>query len=176
MERMIEFPHAYMDRRPRMRPGLGWDVAPQALKVVGIKSNNKKANNLSQIVSVPNLKAKPLKKIPERSSLQQITADRYACRSAMLSSLVVAWSPVMHWMSETGSVSTDYSFDHCSILAHGAWITAIGWALFASDASDPQLLLATGSSDGRSNRGIFLKNVAKCRHHYVMDNPSSVHS
>ncbi|GMP85052.1 hypothetical protein CsSME_00038364 [Camellia sinensis var. sinensis] len=47
-------------------------------KVVGIKSNNKKANNLSQIVFVPNLKAKPLKKIPERSSLQQITADQYA--------------------------------------------------------------------------------------------------
>ncbi|KAL7254393.1 hypothetical protein ACSBR1_008731 [Camellia fascicularis] len=155
-------------------------------KVVGIKSNNNKANYLSQIVSVPNLKAKPLKKIPERSSLQQITADQYASRSAMLSSLLVAWSPVMHWMSETGSVSTDYSSDHCSILAvggksgkisfwrilepqcfsvmsnkdstaaflvgllqaHGAWITAIGWALFASDASDPQLLLATGSSDG----------------------------
>ncbi|GMQ09016.1 hypothetical protein CsSME_00052520 [Camellia sinensis var. sinensis] len=96
MERMIEFSHAYMDRRPRTRPRLGWDVASQALKVVGIKSNNKKENNLSQIVSVPNLKAKPLKKIPERSSLQQITADRYASRSAMLSSLIVAWSPVMY--------------------------------------------------------------------------------
>ncbi|KAI8019612.1 Serine/threonine-protein kinase AFC2 [Camellia lanceoleosa] len=33
MERMIEFPHAYMDRRPRTRPRLGWDVAPQALKI-----------------------------------------------------------------------------------------------------------------------------------------------
>ncbi|KAI8009124.1 putative aminotransferase TAT2 [Camellia lanceoleosa] len=108
-----------MDRRPRTRPCLGWDVAPQALKVVGIKSNNKKANNLSQIVYVLNLKEKPLKKIPERSSLQQITADQYASHSAMLSSLLVAWSPVMHWMSETGSVSTNYSSDHCSILAVG---------------------------------------------------------
>ncbi|XP_028062206.1 uncharacterized protein LOC114265579 [Camellia sinensis] len=96
-------------------------------KVVGIKSNNKKANNLSQIVSVPNLKAKPLKKIPERSSLQQITADQYASRNAMLSSLVVAWSPVMHWMSETGSVSTDYSSDHCSILA--VWSTDALWSV-----------------------------------------------
>ncbi|KAI7982236.1 Serine/threonine-protein kinase AFC2 [Camellia lanceoleosa] len=33
MERVIEFPHADMDRRPRKRPRLGWDVAPQALKI-----------------------------------------------------------------------------------------------------------------------------------------------
>ncbi|KAI8021694.1 hypothetical protein LOK49_LG03G01776 [Camellia lanceoleosa] len=32
MERVIEFPHADMDRRPRKRPRLDWDVAPQALK------------------------------------------------------------------------------------------------------------------------------------------------
>ncbi|KAI7989101.1 putative ion channel POLLUX-like 2 [Camellia lanceoleosa] len=32
MERVIEFPHAEMDRCPRKRPRLGWDVAPQALK------------------------------------------------------------------------------------------------------------------------------------------------
>ncbi|XP_028053633.1 putative ion channel POLLUX-like 2 isoform X2 [Camellia sinensis] len=32
MERVIEFPHADMDRHPRKRPRLGWDVAPQALK------------------------------------------------------------------------------------------------------------------------------------------------
>ncbi|GFZ11995.1 LAMMER-type protein kinase AFC2 [Actinidia rufa] len=33
MERVIEFPHAHMDRRPRKRQRLGWDVAPQTLKV-----------------------------------------------------------------------------------------------------------------------------------------------
>ncbi|KAL7252763.1 hypothetical protein ACSBR1_007348 [Camellia fascicularis] len=32
MECMIEFPHTHMDRRPRKRPRLGWDIAPQALK------------------------------------------------------------------------------------------------------------------------------------------------
>ncbi|CAL5391959.1 unnamed protein product [Camellia sinensis] len=32
MERVIEFPYTDMDRRPRKRPRLGWDVAPQALK------------------------------------------------------------------------------------------------------------------------------------------------
>ncbi|GMP53475.1 hypothetical protein CsSME_00018924 [Camellia sinensis var. sinensis] len=32
MEHVVEFPHADMDCRPRKRPRLGWDVAPQALK------------------------------------------------------------------------------------------------------------------------------------------------
>ncbi|KAL6983490.1 hypothetical protein U1Q18_016876 [Sarracenia purpurea var. burkii] len=38
--------------------------------------------------------------------------------------------------------------------AHSAWITAIGWAFFASDASDSQILLATRSSDGRVSLAI----------------------
>lgn len=33
MERAIEFPHTNMDRRPRKRQRLGWDVVPQAPKV-----------------------------------------------------------------------------------------------------------------------------------------------
>ncbi|XP_028069211.1 uncharacterized protein LOC114271778 [Camellia sinensis] len=37
MERVIEFPHADMDRRPRKRPRLGWDVAPQALKLIEVE-------------------------------------------------------------------------------------------------------------------------------------------
>ncbi|KAK3006064.1 hypothetical protein RJ639_016296 [Escallonia herrerae] len=32
MERLTEFPHTHMDRRPRKRPRLGWDVVPQASK------------------------------------------------------------------------------------------------------------------------------------------------
>ncbi|KAK2974658.1 hypothetical protein RJ640_030266 [Escallonia rubra] len=32
MERVTEFPHTHMDRRPRKRPRLGWDVVPQASK------------------------------------------------------------------------------------------------------------------------------------------------
>ncbi|PSS32958.1 Cytosolic iron-sulfur protein assembly protein [Actinidia chinensis var. chinensis] len=155
-------------------------------KVVEIKSDNMKANNLNQIVPVPNSKTKSTKKVPEKSTLPLITADQYASRSAMLSSLVVAWSPVLQLMSETGPVSPNYSSNFCSVLAvggksgkisfwrilepecvsvmsnrdsttaflvgllqaHSAWITAISWALFASNTSDPQLLLATGSSDG----------------------------
>ena len=33
--------------------------------------------------------------------------------------------------------------------AHNSWVTTISWLLFASDSSNPQILLATGSSDGR---------------------------
>lgn len=33
VERVTEFPHTHMDRRPRKRPRLGWDVLPQAPKV-----------------------------------------------------------------------------------------------------------------------------------------------
>ncbi|KAL9264095.1 Serine/threonine-protein kinase AFC2-like protein [Drosera capensis] len=32
MERVVEFPHNQMDQRPRKRPRLGWDVAPQMPK------------------------------------------------------------------------------------------------------------------------------------------------
>lgn len=33
--------------------------------------------------------------------------------------------------------------------AHNSWITTISWALPSSDPSNPQVLLVTGSSDGR---------------------------
>ncbi|XP_052207488.1 uncharacterized protein LOC127811554 isoform X2 [Diospyros lotus] len=153
-------------------------------KVADVKSANVKANSMNQIVSVPNFKEKYLKKIPEISGLPLITADQYASRSAMLSSLVVAWSPIVQLTSETRSLSTDSLSNRCSILAvggksgkisfwrileqeyfsvlsikdstaavlvglleaHSSWITTIDWALM--NASDPQLILATGSSDG----------------------------
>ncbi len=33
MERVTEFPHTHMDRRPTKRARLGWDVLPQPPKV-----------------------------------------------------------------------------------------------------------------------------------------------
>ena len=36
VERVTEFPHTHMDRRPRKRPRLGWDVLPQAPKVLDL--------------------------------------------------------------------------------------------------------------------------------------------
>lgn len=52
-----------------------------------------------------------------------------------------------------------YSIEHSNIdptlvqvgllQAHNSWITAISWALLSSNSSNPQVLLVTGSSDGR---------------------------
>ena len=36
MERVTEFPHTHLDRRPRKRPRLGWDVAPQFPQVTDL--------------------------------------------------------------------------------------------------------------------------------------------
>lgn len=150
------------------------------LTSISRKESKRKRQNALTII------AKPLKSKEERPCLPQITANQYAFRSTILSSLVVAWSPVVQLASETEPVSAKYSSNRCSILAvggksgkvsfwrflepscfsvmsnrdstsaslvgvlqvHSAWITAICWASYSSGASDPQLLLATGSSDG----------------------------
>ncbi|XP_023742787.1 uncharacterized protein LOC111890943 [Lactuca sativa] len=101
-----------------------------------------------------------------------ISAQQYASRSAMLSSLVVSWSPMFHGDTsskgcsilaiggKSGNISfwrvhepQCYSITQRSkppgalliglIQAHDSWITAISWSKF-----DSQLLLSTGSSDG----------------------------
>ncbi|KAJ0958053.1 putative transcription factor WD40-like family [Helianthus annuus] len=105
-----------------------------------------------------------------------ITAEQYARRSAMLSSLVAVWSPMLDSESarrfcvlaigaKSGIISfwrvhepQCYSITQGSnpapvasfigfIQAHNSWITAISFSKFVSDGS-PQLLLSTGSSDG----------------------------
>uniref|UniRef100_A0A5B6YNM7 Transcription factor IIIC 90kDa subunit N-terminal domain-containing protein n=2 Tax=Davidia involucrata TaxID=16924 RepID=A0A5B6YNM7_DAVIN len=86
---------------------------------VEIISDNLKENNLHQIVSVPNTKVKPLKKIPVKCNLPLITADQYASRSAMLSSLVVAWSPILQLTSGIGPVLPNNLPNCCSLLAVG---------------------------------------------------------
>lgn len=95
----------------------------------------------------------------------------------MLASLIVAWSPILQMNSSSwcsvlavgakcgrisfwrihGPQSYSLSKNGDSITAtligflqaHDTWITAINWALFDSDVSNPQFLLGTGSSDGR---------------------------
>ncbi|KAL5137529.1 hypothetical protein HKD37_10G027882 [Glycine soja] len=68
-----------------------------------------------------------------------LSADQYASRSAMLCSLVVSWSPLLRLASELYPVCDS---------AHNSWVTTISWLLFAFDSSNPQILLASGSSDG----------------------------
>ncbi|KAI4338038.1 hypothetical protein L6164_016393 [Bauhinia variegata] len=132
-------------------------------------------------VSASKSKGKSSKEISEN---QMITADQYTSRSAMLCSIVVSWSPLLHVTSELSPIPNIYA--SISLLAigaksgkisfwrfhapdcyniedgrvpiavkfvgllqaHDSWVTTISWLLFASDSSNPKILLATGSSDG----------------------------
>ncbi|XP_060675543.1 uncharacterized protein LOC107404763 isoform X2 [Ziziphus jujuba] len=76
-----------------------------------------KVDNSKRNVSASKSKAKPRKKIPEHSTQPLITADKYASRSSMLSSLVVAWSPVLQLTSKTCSIPQNGS--SVSLLAVG---------------------------------------------------------
>lgn len=121
-----------------------------------------------------------------------ITAKQYASRSAMLTSTVVSWSPLLQLSSgdskehqnqplsfcllavggKSGDISfwridvpTVYSVDNGDmpppgriigyLQAHNSWITAIGWTLLTHDSSVPQVLLTTGSSNGRYSKDQF---------------------
>lgn len=144
-----------------------------------------KENSSRQTVSASKSKVNSLKKIPKNRTQPLISADKYAARSAMLSSLVVAWSPVLQVSPKifslpqnglaisllaVGGKSGEVSLwrvpvpDHYSIElsgvpttamivgllhAHASWVTAISWVLLDSKSPNPQVLLATGSFDGR---------------------------
>ncbi|KAF8379920.1 hypothetical protein HHK36_027385 [Tetracentron sinense] len=88
-------------------------------EVVDIKSERLSETNLHQIVSAPKSEGKPLKKRRENGTLPLITAEQYASRSAMLSSLVVAWSPVLQLSSENGPKPPNNSSNNCALLAVG---------------------------------------------------------
>lgn len=132
-------------------------------------------------------KRKSAKKVPKHHSTSLITAEQYASRSSMLSSLAVVWSPTLRLTSQVGT-SPSNLLGGLSVLAVGAksgrisfwridephqyscmdagdsldpqligflqahdfWVTAVNWSLYESDISNPQLVLATGSSNGRS--------------------------
>lgn len=151
------------------------------------KSESFIGNNICGSFSVHKSAQKHVKRNRQSNGLTLITPLQYASRNAMLSSLIVAWSPVLQLSSESGPTSLNISSSNCAILAvggksgkiallrisepqvysiehggdsvgailigllqaHNAWITAISWGLHSADASTPQVLLATGSSDGR---------------------------
>lgn len=154
-------------------------------EVVEMNSNIEDINHL-QLVPITKSKTNSQKNILVDCTSPQITADQYASRSAMLSSTVSAWSPLLQFSSDSGQVSSNSSSECCSLLAfggksgkisiwringpegysveqskgknvatlvgllaaHAAWITTISWAVLASEVSNPQFLLAAGSSDG----------------------------
>ncbi|KQK20542.1 uncharacterized protein LOC100827917 isoform X1 [Brachypodium distachyon] len=118
----------------------------------------------------------PLSCNGENKLLPHITAKQYAYRNAVLSSLVVAWSPVLlahdasRWCilavgSKSGDVSfwkihkpVYYTIDVCTVYrdpiligvlqAHNSWVSAMSWEVFSASSSKCSLLLATGCTDG----------------------------
>ncbi|KAK4375865.1 hypothetical protein RND71_006542 [Anisodus tanguticus] len=99
--------------------------------------------------NAPRSQAKSSKKVVRDVSQSIITAEEYASRSAMLSSLIVAWSPCPPQTSGCGISTTNGLTSGCSVLAVGGKSGALSfWGLFISDASDPLLLLVTGCSNG----------------------------
>nr|CAD1833840.1 unnamed protein product [Ananas comosus var. bracteatus] len=95
-----------------------------------------------------------------KHSLPLITAKQYASRSTLLSSLVVAWSPVVTLCGSkcailaVGAKSVEHDGVPADAIligllqAHSAWITAISWGVATSSCSKSQLAVATGSCDG----------------------------
>lgn len=49
---------------------------------------------------------------------------------------------------ERGNVSPNVELT-AIIQAHSSWVSTMSWGVFGSDSSNPQMLLVTGSSDGR---------------------------
>ncbi|CAL0303395.1 unnamed protein product [Lupinus luteus] len=137
-----------------------------------------------EVSKVPKPNRKSLKEMPENCNLPLISAGQYASRSAMMCSLVISWSPLLHVASELyPAPNTCSSFSllavggksgkvslwrFCSpdcytiednkvptavefvemLQAHNSWVTTLSWLFLDFDASNPQILLATGSSDG----------------------------
>ncbi|XP_042484013.1 uncharacterized protein LOC122064363 isoform X2 [Macadamia integrifolia] len=69
-------------------------------EVTQISIENLRKNNVHHTLRACGSERKSSKEIGQNSTLPVITAGQYASRSAMLSSLVVAWSPVLHASSK----------------------------------------------------------------------------
>ncbi|XP_073016539.1 uncharacterized protein [Primulina eburnea] len=160
------------------------DFSAEWIEVATKKLDNVKENNTWEIIPISVSEGTPLK--IKECNVQLITAQQYASRNAMLTPLIVAWSPILRTSEDWVSIPHNSS-GCCSILAtrlkcglisfwridapesysiitpelpcktsnggflkaHDTCITSICWALYGSEISKPQLLLATGSSNGR---------------------------
>ncbi|KAK1571297.1 hypothetical protein Q3G72_014717 [Acer saccharum] len=84
-----------------------------------IRSGQLKEKISYQIIDVSKAKGKPVNKISNNCTLPMITADQYASRSAILHSLVLAWSPVLKLPSSNCPVPPNGSSNCFSVLAVG---------------------------------------------------------
>ncbi|XP_016508487.1 uncharacterized protein LOC107826060 isoform X1 [Nicotiana tabacum] len=87
-----------------------------ALTVMEVKACSQKGKNT---FNAPRSKAKSSKKVVGDGSQSLITAEEYASRSAMMSSLIVAWSPCLPQTFGCGISTTTGLTSDCSVLAVG---------------------------------------------------------
>lgn len=87
-----------------------------ALPAMAVKAYSQKEKNT---YTAPRLRPKSSKKVVEDDYESLITAEEYASRNAILSSLVVAWSPCLPQTSGCGISTANVSTTGCSVLAVG---------------------------------------------------------
>ncbi|PIA44102.1 hypothetical protein AQUCO_01700014v1 [Aquilegia coerulea] len=88
-------------------------------KVVKSKTKRFKENNLRRCSSVPKHQGKSDKQRSVNGTISEITARQYVSCNAMLSSTVVAWSPMLHLSSESDSSHLNSSPSDLSLLSVG---------------------------------------------------------
>ncbi|GAB2238892.1 hypothetical protein Droror1_Dr00024805 [Drosera rotundifolia] len=88
----------------------------KASEVVGKMYAEENVEHLGQTLSSPLSRKKNSKNNPQDSRLQFITADQYSYRSALLASLVVAWSPLL----QLSPAASDNSYGCWCLFAVGA--------------------------------------------------------
>lgn len=109
-------------------------------------SDQMEERSSNQIVPSSKSKVKSVKKMQENSTLPQITVDQYATRSAMLSSLVVAWSPILQSRAKISSSPQHGS--SLSLLAVGGksgqvsvWRVSVPECYSVDQSRDPTTLM-----------------------------------
>lgn len=85
-------------------------------QAMAVKAYSQKEKNT---YTAPRLRPKSSKKVVEDDYESLITAEEYASRNAILSSLVVAWSPCLPQTSGCGISTANVSTTGCSVLAVG---------------------------------------------------------
>ncbi|KAF5196037.1 Transducin/WD40 repeat-like superfamily protein, partial [Thalictrum thalictroides] len=91
----------------------------ESAKVVNSKTKRLKKNSLRHCSSVSKHEGKLDKQRSENGTISEITARQYVSYNAMLSSTVVAWSPMLHLSSESDSSHLDSFPSYLSLLSIG---------------------------------------------------------
>ncbi|XP_073037104.1 uncharacterized protein [Primulina eburnea] len=119
------------------------------MQVAAKKLDNVKENNTWEIIPISVSEETPLK--IKECNVQLITAQQYASRNAMLTPLIVAWSPILRTSEDWVSIPHNSS-GCCSILATGLKCGLISfWRIDAPESYSiitPELP-STRSSNGR---------------------------